>query len=376
VAKRPFVRRDGYLFDTYLLSNGKECTHQMPALLLDEPLTDELRGAARESAASEWDPAHGAGLLGWDKERSPESLKALLAGLQAGNIGAPMPLLQYVDSPEVRPALIEAVRRTKPEHLANFAQVVGLAGGEGAVEVLEQRLAEILGLPQTFEDHPFFNDLAGSAVTLAVASLALDPDSSIGADAFERLWNHPCRFNQRSTVSDAASAFRRHLQTEAMRRIKALLEPLVEGPDDELFLAGLRAFGKLSPERTKRRCLESLSHESEDTFPAALFYLVSLPLGAGVLPDLLAWLEGHRPLRNAITVAGSLGKLVPPGRLRELCTRGLADESPTLRLDAWRLLRLLEPNEAHAMAHAAASDEPDPSLRRRLERGSEAQSPG
>lgn len=368
MSKRPFARRDGYLFDTYLLPNGKECTHQMPALLLDEPLSDEHRSEARESAASEWDPAHGAGLLGWDKEHSPESLRALLAGLQAGNIGAPMPLLQYVDTPEVRHGSIDALRRAKPQHLANVAQVVGLAGGERAVEVVALRLSEILALPQTFEDHPFFNDLAGSAVTLAVALLTLDPDSTLGAETFERLWNHPCRFNQRSTVSNAAGVFRRRLQTDAMRRVKALLEPLIDGPDEELFFAGLKAFGKLSPESTKQRCLESLSRESEETFPAALFYLLGLPVSSGVLPALLAWLEAEHPLRNAITVAGSLGKVVPPGRLGELSTRGLADESPSLRLDAWRLLRLLEPDVARTIASDAAKSEPDPGLQRRLER--------
>ena len=374
--KRPFIRRDGYLFDTYLLANGKECTHQMPALLLDEPLTDELRSAARQSAASGWDAAHGAALLGWDQQRSPESLQALLDGLQAGNIAAPMPLLQYVDSPEVRPALIDALRRAKPEFLSNVAQVVGLAGGEGAGEVLASRLTEILALPQTLENHPFFNDLAGSAATLAVALLALDPDSTIGADAFERLWSHPCRFNQRSTVADAASAFGHPLQTGAMRRIRALLEPLIEGPDEELFLAGLKAFGKLAPERTRDRCLRSLGSDRDEAFSAALFYLLSLPLSSGVLPRLLDWLDGEAPLRNAIAVAGSLGSLVSQARLRELCTRGLADESPTLRLDAWRLLCLLEPEVARAVASEAAKDEPDPGIRRRLETAPVGQKPG
>ncbi len=368
MAKRPFIRRDGYLFDTYLLSNGKECTHQMPAMLLDEPVTEELRTAARESAASEWDPGGGAGLLAWDKDRSPETLAALLTGLDAGSFSAPSALLRFVDSPVVRPALVEAVRRTTPERLANVAQSVGIAGGEGATEALAQRLNEILELPQTFEDHVFFNDLAGAAVTLAVALLTLDPDSSTGARAFEQLWDHPCRFNKRSTVRDAASVFRRHLQTDAMGRVKALLEPLIEGADEELFFSGLRALGKLAPERTKQRCLESLGQESADPFPQGLFYLLSLPLGAGVLPSLLNWLDGDRPLRTAIAVAGSLGTLVSRERLRDLCTRGLADESPTLRLDASRLLRLLEPHEARAMAETAAEGEPDPSLRRRLER--------
>jgi hypothetical protein len=136
MVKRPFVRRDGYLFDTYLLPNGKECTHQMPALLLDEPVTEELRADARKAAASEHDLAHGAGLLRWDKDPSPETVAALLAGLRAGNFGAPSALLGYVDRPEVRPALIDAVRRIKPEHLANFAQAVGIAGGSGATDVL------------------------------------------------------------------------------------------------------------------------------------------------------------------------------------------------------------------------------------------------
>jgi hypothetical protein len=35
---------------------------------------------------------------------------------------------------------------------------------------------------------------------------------------------------KRSIVGDAASIFRHRLQTDAMRRIKALLKPLIEGP--------------------------------------------------------------------------------------------------------------------------------------------------
>ena len=153
-----------------------------------------------------------------------------------------------------------------------------------------------------------------------------------------------------------------------MRRVKALLEPLIDGPDEELFFAGLRAFEKLAPERTKQRCLVSLGRESEDPSPAGLFYLLSLPLGSGVLPLLLTWLEGDRPLRNAITVARSLGKLVSPHRLQELCTQALADESPTLRLDACRLLPLLDAEDARAIAGEAMKDEPDGGLRRKLER--------
>lgn len=94
---------------------------------------------------------------------------------------------------------------------------------------------------------------------------------------------------------------------------------------------------------------------------------VSRELAAGVLADLLRWLERDRPLRTAVTVAGALGNLVSESRLRDLCARGLADESPTLRLDASRLLKLLKEDEARALARGAAQDEPDPSLRRRLD---------
>lgn len=152
MTKRPFIRKDGVARDTFELPGGKRCTRDLPLQTLDGPLSDEQRSRARGSARQEWDPEDGAHVLSWEQGQSAETLEALLAGLAAGNFAAPMPLLRYVDNPAVRPALVEAVRRASPEHLANFAQVVGLAGGPGAKEALRERLTELMALPTTFDE--------------------------------------------------------------------------------------------------------------------------------------------------------------------------------------------------------------------------------
>ena len=147
MTKRAFERRDGVLFDSYEFPSGQKCRAQFSAQSLGEPLSDEQLQLARESSAQAPDLAQGAFTLRWE-EKSDQSLEALLSGLTAGNIVAPPALLNSLDDPRVRPALIEAARRAAPGWLANVAQVVGIVGGAGARDVLRQRMEELSRPPR------------------------------------------------------------------------------------------------------------------------------------------------------------------------------------------------------------------------------------
>ncbi len=366
MTKRAFERRDGVLFDRYEFPPGQKCTAQFSAQSLGEPLTDEQLQLARESSAQARDRAQGAYTLRWEN-KTEQSLEALLRGLAAGNIGAPAALFQYLDDPRVRPALIEAARTADSSKLANVAQVVGLVGGPGARDVLRQRLEALLAASETFEDSSFFNFTAGTAATVAEALLQLDPDDTAAANCLRTLMTHPCRLNRENAAMHAASAYRRRMKTEAMQVLESTLRPLVHDPDDLLFFAAIEALKAIELRAVTERCVQLLDREVDELTPSAAIYLTSLSLSENaVVPRLIEWIGKQRVVRNALRVAWSLGALVPEKVRIDLTRRALADESPSQRWYAIRLLNSLEQEPRSALAAVALADEPDPALKRAL----------
>lgn len=366
VTKRAFERRDGLLVDHYESPSGRKNTALIPAQRVGEPLSEEQLRGARESSTQGQDRRSGAYLLRQEPQ-SEETLSALLVGLAAGNIEAPMGLLKYLDDPRVRPALIDAVRRAPADSLANVAQVVGLAGGAGAKEALRARMDELLSAAATFEDSSFYNFTAGSAAVVAESLLRLDADDTAAAKALRRLFiTHPCEMNRRNVAMHAASAYRRGQVTEAMQELEAMLRPLTEA-DAELFFAALPALKKLEPRATTERCLKLLDDEDELMARAANALLL-LPLTQGaVVPRLLEWISRQSTVRSALFVAFALGALAPEALRVSLVRRALADESPSLRWAAIERLRALERQQMIDLARAALTDEPDPALAKALE---------
>lgn len=366
MTKRAFERRDGVLFDSYEFPSGQKCRAQFSAQSLGEPLSDEQLQLARESSAQAGDRAQGAFTLRWE-EKSDQSLEALLSGLTAGNIGAPGALLKYLDDPRVRPALIEAARRAAQGSLSNFAQVLGIVGGEGARDVLRQRMEELLAASETFEDSSFFNFTAGAAATVAESLLLLDPDDTTAANCLRTLMTHPCRLNRENAAGHAASAYRHRMKTEAMQVLESILRPLVYDPDDRLFFSAIEALKALEPRAVIERCVKVLEGDVDEPIPRAASYLTSMSLSENaIVPRLVDWISRQRVVRNALPVAWALGSLVPEGLRLDLLRRALADESPSQRWAAIRLLSSIEQDRKSELAAAALADETDPALTRAL----------
>src|SRR5581483_230248 len=195
--KRPFVRQHGILVDSYQDISGRRHQYMVAASMLDEVLCEDERTQLVSELGSGI-RTEGAAIYALSKEQSADVLEGLLQSLQQNNIAAPMALKRFADDPRVPAALIDAVRRVPGDILANFAQVVGLVGGEGAEEALHHRLEELLLKEQTFADDVFFNAYAGSLSSVAEAILKLNPENEAAVQALVRLLVHPCAFNRRS----------------------------------------------------------------------------------------------------------------------------------------------------------------------------------
>jgi hypothetical protein len=335
--------------------------------MLGELLTDEERAAAMDAARS----AHGSSypLRG---DASPEVLEALLEGLRRFNWSAPLALLKFIDEPRVQPALVEAARECDASDLANFAQVIGLAGGPGAREVLTARIEELAARADTFADAAFFNDEAGALATAASALLGLQPDADLAADALLRLFDHPCRFNRRSAFQRVTSVVRRSSasSTHAMRKLTVALRAAEDDDDDELFLILLPSH-RPGDTSHRPRLERMLSHEESDIRQRCIGVFSEAPvLSAWSLARLRARLQDEPSLRLRLQIAATLAPLLDESELARHVAEALEHESPSLRHAAIGLMRSLPLALADELAERALVDEPDSALARMLrERG-------
>ncbi|MDP3504386.1 MAG: hypothetical protein Q8S33_28880 [Myxococcales bacterium] len=228
-------------------------------------------------------------------------------------------------------------------------------------------MEELLAAPETFEDSSFLNFTAGAAATVADSLLRLDPDDTPAANCLRRLLTHPCPRNRHSAAMCAAGAYRHRMKTEAMQVLESILRPLVHDPDDRLFFSAIEALKAIEPQAVTERCVKVLEGDVDEPIPRAASYLTSLSLSENaIVPRLVDWISRQRVVRNALPVAWALGSLVPEGLRVDLLRRALADESPSQRWDAIRLLNSFEQELKTELAAAALADETDPALKRAL----------
>ncbi|MDP1914846.1 MAG: hypothetical protein Q8L14_01285 [Myxococcales bacterium] len=228
-------------------------------------------------------------------------------------------------------------------------------------------MEELLAASETFEDSSFFNFTAGAAATVAESLLLLDPDDTTAANCLRTLMTHPCRLNRENAAGHAASAYRHRMKTEAMQVLESILRPLVYDPDDRLFFSAIEALKALEPRAVIERCVKVLEGDVDEPIPRAASYLTSMSLSENaIVPRLVDWISRQRVVRNALPVAWALGSLVPEGLRLDLLRRALADESPSQRWAAIRLLSSIEQDRKSELAAAALADETDPALTRAL----------
>jgi hypothetical protein len=366
LAKRPYQRSRGILRDEYTNPEGRRHVEEVPASFLGEPLSDADREQGLVDVVSGDSGAQFRGIHSLAGDHSPEYLERLLASLENGSAAAPNALLQFVEDPRVRPALAAAARRAPANELANFAQAVALAGGEGAVAVLRECLQQ-LNTDEAFADDPFFNPVTGSLVTVASGLLRLGSDQQEAATVLAAVVRkHPCAFNRRSAAYHIGEALEDALPADTRRTLEGVLVEQLASDDPEMLAAVAPALAKAKPDRVFPRCGELLGDPSSE-----IRFGVTLALQKMRDPKARALLLEHLPrepwVRSAVRIAAYLGGDVPAALRADIAKRALADESPSLRRGAAALLRDLDPDTARGLAETAMADEPDPLLRKRLQ---------
>jgi hypothetical protein len=367
LAKRPFQRSRGILRDEYTNLEGRRHVEEAPASFMGEPLSDADREQGLADVVSGDPGAQFRGVHRLSGDRSPDYLESLLASLESGSAAAPNALLQFVKDERVRPALAAAARRAPASDLANFAQAVALAGGESAVTVLRECLHELLSVPETFRDHPFFNPVTGSAVTVASGLLRLGSDQQEAATLLARVVReHPCAFNRRSAAYQICEALDYELSADTKRTLEGVLLEQLTNDDPEMFAVVASALVSVSPDQVFSRCRQLLLDTSSE-----VRVRVTMALRRMEDPAARALLLEHLPrepwLRSAVQMAAYLGGDVPAPVRADIAKRALADDSPSLRRGGAALLRDLDPETARGLAETAMADEPDPLLRKRLQ---------
>lgn len=361
--KRAFERSGGILRDQFADPQGRAYSLVARAALAGEPLRDADRANGLNDIISDDSAVQFRGVSCLAGDRSAEHRERLLAALEAGSAAAPSALLPFIEDRRVRPALVAATRRAPIRDLANFAQAVAFAGGEGAIEILRDRLEELLHAPRAFDDDPFFNPVAGSLVTVAGGLLRLRSDEEKAAAVLVRIVReHPCGFNRRSAAYEACEALEAVKSAQAVRALQSVLSDQLATDDPEMFAIVAPTLASARPDQVFVRCQELLADASSQIRMGVIMALRKIEN-----PRAKALLLEHIPrepwLRTAADMAAHLREGAPASLRADIARRALEDDSPSLRRGGVALLRDLDPETARGLAGAALTDEPRMSRR-------------
>ncbi|MDD9970079.1 MAG: hypothetical protein OXR73_27785, partial [Myxococcales bacterium] len=324
----------------------------------------DRRDAAIAARRSGPGPYPGA-LIDDGDDGSHEYCEALLHALgQGAALDVPRALLRHLHDARVRPALVEALR-TACE--GNIAQVVGIAGGPGALDALREWRERIADDECTFLGTARSNDLGTILATVCEAELRLNPDELPAADALIRLFPHPAELVRRCAVSAAAAVCEGHLRTASIEQLRDRLETLVSGDDDHLFLIALPGLRHAPFELVVRR-VEALALGTDAVLARwAISAICSCPYLVGQRNRILSLaLENGPTLDSGVYIISWLAGGDGLEKGTTLLRQALAEASPSLRWQAIECLDRLPQPVAVELAKEAIADEPDSMLHDKL----------
>lgn len=297
----------------------------------------------------------------------PEELSELLAQSSTGRAGVALRLLRYLDDARVRAALVDLCLRVDLVGLGGVARAVGISGGPGAIPALKTRLAELACRDQPFENTSFINDEASSLQSVGIALLILDPESTAAAELLVRLFHHPTRLNRLFSLRVAAELMvpHRRTRTAPYELIRRELRHIASAADPEAFVgcAPMLLEEHDGQPETLERLRSILSSAQIELRRRAV---TSLLFSGGLqgLPLALNHLRAESSLHLRVWIAQYLKSLIGVDERVSLIEKGIAAESPSLRLALFPLIGSLpEKTLVASLARRAADDEPDIFLR-------------
>lgn len=301
------------------------------------------------------------------RERAPPRL---LYELTMGRWTASRELVPYAADDAVRVVLIEAVRSVPPAFLMHPARALGFVGGQGAREALQDRLDEIVRIP----GGTAASFLAEVTEAVAAALLRLDPNAIDAAKALASKLvceNENVRY---AAVQDAVSVLRPEISNAAMRVLASVLLGLRGSGDALAFLFAAPVLARDHFHEVRGRCSQFLASDDLEVRQWAAVALARTPppATAEALATLANWVPRGDPIGLALWVASLVWPLLEQDEIVQLLRRGLAAESPNIRGDSLVLVRQRDDNTARILIEEALVDEPEPILRKQMERALEA----
>ncbi|MCC6557834.1 MAG: hypothetical protein IT372_33220 [Polyangiaceae bacterium] len=300
------------------------------------------------------------------RKRAPPRL---LYELTMGRWTASRELVPYAADDAVRGVLIEAVRSVPAPFLMHPARALGFVGGQGAREVLQDRFHEIARIPRE-NAAPF---LVEATEAVAAALLRIDPNATDAARALVSEFACEDEDVRYTAVQDAVSLLRPEILNAAMTVLASALSGLRESDDTLAFLFAAPALARAHFHEIRRRCAKYLDSDDLEVRQWAAVALARTPppATAEALAILANWVPRGDPIGLALWVASLVWPFLEQDEIVQLLRRGLAAESPNIRGESLILTRQRDDDTARVLIEEALRDEPDPILRKNMERALE-----
>jgi hypothetical protein len=296
--------------------------------------------------------------------------RALFRRLEADDWEAAGEVIARRGEPGVRRAVEALARRVHWPHGA-MEYVIAALGGRANRGTLERLLARYVRSKKTFAPDPNWNRQAQIAARIAGDILKLDPESERASALLCAMFDHPVAYNRMWATWQAApiiaDAQHRRVHTLALDRLSTAIRRALDA-EEEVFVKAIPAL--LSLETTYEPTLARLKRLLRDgnafNRNDAIWNLLQCHAAVAHLGIVLDWLDHEPSLRSRVDIASYLRDILPRSTLLTLCRAGLADESPSLRVDALSLADALTVRERCILLSRAARDEPDAELRTQI----------
>lgn len=299
--------------------------------------------------------------------RNGPSLATLVEAVARDERGSANALFSRRRDPKFRAAVVTLTGRSTRMCFA-VEKVLSAYGGRGSKAALLRAVRAYARSTKTFDADTTWSSQAQLAASVASSLLGLDRDADEAAVLLVRLFEHPRPYIRMWSVWQASDLFRlSYCHTVAFERIADALRPMVAHREDEVFIKAVPALWTLARnpkdlERVKRRCTHLLHSPDPHVRTSVLSRLLEIPSPLTTGPLIGEWFTHERWLRNRVRWTALMPWFVEESTRRNLCRRGLAHASPSLRHDAIELLVTITPAAQKKLLATALRDEPDPHL--------------